>query len=128
MFGTSKLSGQILALGEVELLAPSEPTKIVALWNNFHALAAKLQQPEPAPAWTTFDAIGLWWIRSNLEWWAHQGSNLRPRFGYTCVNDIPTYDPPSRRWRRRPGAHYGLKPDTASRPKSAKSRTHAPLQ
>jgi len=47
MFGASKPSGQILALGDVELLAPTEPTKIVALWNNFHALAAKLQQPEP---------------------------------------------------------------------------------
>src|SRR5207253_925895 len=30
------------------VLVPTEPTKIVSLWNNFHALAAKLQQPEPA--------------------------------------------------------------------------------
>ena len=41
-------SGQMLALSsDVELLAPSAPSKIVALWNNFHALAAKLKQPEP---------------------------------------------------------------------------------
>jgi hypothetical protein len=32
----------MLALGDVAVLAPTEPTKIVALWNNFHALAAKL--------------------------------------------------------------------------------------
>jgi hypothetical protein len=48
MFGTNRPSGQILPSSDVELLAPSAPTKIVALWNNFHALAAKLQQPEPA--------------------------------------------------------------------------------
>ena len=48
MFGTSKPSGQQLALDDVELLAPTVPSKIVALWNNFHALAAKLNMPEPA--------------------------------------------------------------------------------
>jgi hypothetical protein len=31
MFGATKPNGQILALGNVELLAPTEPTKIVAL-------------------------------------------------------------------------------------------------
>ncbi len=48
MFGVAKPSGQQLALGDVELLAPAAPSKIVALWNNFHALAAKLNMPEPA--------------------------------------------------------------------------------
>src|SRR5262245_49570630 len=47
MFGAPKPNGRSLALDEVELLAPAEPGKIVALWNNFHALAAKLNQPEP---------------------------------------------------------------------------------
>ena len=32
---------------EVRLLAPCEPSKIVALWNNFRALAQKLGKPEP---------------------------------------------------------------------------------
>jgi hypothetical protein len=45
MFGTNRPNGQILPLSDVELLAPSAPTRIVALWNNFHALAAKLQEP-----------------------------------------------------------------------------------
>ena len=42
MFGKSGDTGRRLALSDVELLAPSEPSKIIALWNNFHALAAKL--------------------------------------------------------------------------------------
>ena len=48
MFGAAWPNGQTLALDDVELLAPTAPSKIVALWNNFHALAAKLNQPEPA--------------------------------------------------------------------------------
>jgi 2-keto-4-pentenoate hydratase/2-oxohepta-3-ene-1,7-dioic acid hydratase in catechol pathway len=47
MFGVSQASGERCALSEVELLAPSQPSKIIALWNNFHALAAKLNVPEP---------------------------------------------------------------------------------
>ncbi len=47
MFGRNAPTGKQLSLSEVELLAPCAPSKIVALWNNFHALAAKLNQPEP---------------------------------------------------------------------------------
>ncbi len=47
MFGVSQADGQQYSLSEVELLAPSQPSKIIALWNNFHALAAKLNVPEP---------------------------------------------------------------------------------
>jgi 2-keto-4-pentenoate hydratase/2-oxohepta-3-ene-1,7-dioic acid hydratase in catechol pathway len=47
MFGTAAPTGRQLALEEVELLAPAEPSKIIALWNNFHALAAKLNVSEP---------------------------------------------------------------------------------
>ena len=47
MFGPARANGRLLALDEVELLAPAKPSKIVALWNNFHALAAKLNQPKP---------------------------------------------------------------------------------
>lgn len=48
MFGVSQTSGIRLALKDVELLAPCAPSKIIALWNNFHALAAKLNVAEPA--------------------------------------------------------------------------------
>lgn len=40
-------TGAWLALDEVTLLSPCAPSKIVALWNNFHALAAKLEKSVP---------------------------------------------------------------------------------
>ncbi|WP_457301480.1 fumarylacetoacetate hydrolase family protein, partial [Phyllobacterium sp. P5_D12] len=36
-----------LPLASVRLLAPCEPSKIIALWNNFHQLAAKLDVAKP---------------------------------------------------------------------------------
>ena len=116
MFGAAKPSGQQLALGDVELLAPTEPSKIVALWNNFHALAAKLQQPEPAEplyllkATTSVAAPGAVIERpasydgkttyegelgivigktcSNVS--ADEADDFI--FGYTCVNDVTAND------------------------------------
>jgi len=39
MYGESQPTGETLALSDVNLLAPCQPTKIVAMWNNFHELA-----------------------------------------------------------------------------------------
>ena len=36
------------ACSGVRLLTPTEPTKVIALWNNFHALGAKLKLAVPA--------------------------------------------------------------------------------
>ena len=47
MFGTSTPSGPALPLAELNLLAPVTPGKFIGLWNNFHALAAKLGQSLP---------------------------------------------------------------------------------
>jgi 2-keto-4-pentenoate hydratase/2-oxohepta-3-ene-1,7-dioic acid hydratase in catechol pathway len=47
MFGRSWVTDRRLALSDVELLSPCQPSKIIALWNNFHALAAKLKVREP---------------------------------------------------------------------------------
>jgi 2-keto-4-pentenoate hydratase/2-oxohepta-3-ene-1,7-dioic acid hydratase in catechol pathway len=41
-------AGVTLAIDEVTLLAPCAPSKIIALWNNFHALAAKLGKAAPS--------------------------------------------------------------------------------
>ncbi len=41
-------TGAVLSLRALRPLAPCAPGKIVALWNNFHALAAKLEKPVPA--------------------------------------------------------------------------------
>jgi 2-keto-4-pentenoate hydratase/2-oxohepta-3-ene-1,7-dioic acid hydratase in catechol pathway len=48
LFAGAKATGETVSVGDVELLAPTEPTKVIALWNNFHALAAKLNVAEPA--------------------------------------------------------------------------------
>src|ERR1700681_1047396 len=47
MFGSPRPSGRRVPLDAVTLLCPCAPTKIVALWNNFHALTAKLGKREP---------------------------------------------------------------------------------
>jgi 2-keto-4-pentenoate hydratase/2-oxohepta-3-ene-1,7-dioic acid hydratase in catechol pathway len=47
MFGIAKPTGQYIKQSDVTLLPPCAPSKIIALWNNFHALAAKLNSPEP---------------------------------------------------------------------------------
>ncbi len=48
MYRTPEISENKLRVDEVNLLAPCEPTKIVAMWNNFHALAKAqdLERPE----------------------------------------------------------------------------------
>src|ERR1700750_1193475 len=48
MSDAPKPAGQTLKLSDVEVLPPSEPTKVIALWNNFRELAAKLKVAEPA--------------------------------------------------------------------------------
>lgn len=40
-------TGATYAYSALNLVAPCEPGKIVALWNNFHALAAKLEKAVP---------------------------------------------------------------------------------
>jgi 2-keto-4-pentenoate hydratase/2-oxohepta-3-ene-1,7-dioic acid hydratase in catechol pathway len=47
MFGAPRSTGTRLAPGAFTLLSPCTPSKIVALWNNFHALAAKIGKRAP---------------------------------------------------------------------------------
>jgi 2-keto-4-pentenoate hydratase/2-oxohepta-3-ene-1,7-dioic acid hydratase in catechol pathway len=47
MHATHARSGKVLPLTEVTLLSPCSPSKIIALWNNFHALAVKLGKAAP---------------------------------------------------------------------------------
>jgi 2-keto-4-pentenoate hydratase/2-oxohepta-3-ene-1,7-dioic acid hydratase in catechol pathway len=132
MFGTAKPCGQTLAPRDVELLAPAAPGKIIALWNNFHALAAKLNVPEPAeplyllkapssiaapgavikrPASydgkTTYEGeLGIVIGKSCSAISADAADDFI--FGYTCVNDITANDILSRdptfpQWARSKG-------------------------
>jgi 2-keto-4-pentenoate hydratase/2-oxohepta-3-ene-1,7-dioic acid hydratase in catechol pathway len=48
MFGAARASGQVLPLADVRLLMPVRPGKVLALWNNYLALAAKLGLADPA--------------------------------------------------------------------------------
>jgi 2-keto-4-pentenoate hydratase/2-oxohepta-3-ene-1,7-dioic acid hydratase in catechol pathway len=47
LFDNPLPTGATLPLASVELLPPCEPSKIVALWNNYHALGAKLGKAAP---------------------------------------------------------------------------------
>ncbi|MGL6109415.1 MAG: fumarylacetoacetate hydrolase family protein [Rubrivivax sp.] len=48
MFYTAQPTGQRLPLDAVKLLMPVRPGKVLALWNNYLALAAKLGLADPA--------------------------------------------------------------------------------
>ena len=48
LFAAPEAIGRRIALAEIEFLPPVNPSKIVALWNNFHALSAKLGVPNSA--------------------------------------------------------------------------------
>ena len=50
MFAGAEATGVTVALDEVKLLMPTQPSKIIAMWNNFGALGKKLNlatPPEP---------------------------------------------------------------------------------
>ena len=47
MFEGPEATSRTLSLGSVEVLTPTAPSKMVALWNNFHALAEKLGAARP---------------------------------------------------------------------------------
>src|SRR6187549_1913659 len=42
MFAGTRPTDLVLPLADVTLLTPVQPTKVIALWNNFHALGQKL--------------------------------------------------------------------------------------
>ncbi|MDQ0510380.1 fumarylacetoacetate hydrolase family protein [Ancylobacter amanitiformis] len=116
MFNGAQPTGERLALSEVALLAPTEPTKVIALWNNFHALAAKLNSPVPAdplyllkagssltspgavvrrPA--SYDGKVVYEGELGIVIGARASSVSEEEagaciFGYTCVNDITAAD------------------------------------
>ena len=112
MFGHNQPTGRTLALADIELLAPCVPTKMPALWNNFHERAIKEGNPLPAHP--------LYFLKSNNSFCAHGTVIRKPAhfggkvifeaelgivigrrasavseadagnfiFGYTCVNDV----------------------------------------
>ena len=116
MFGVSQPSGPARPLADLALLAPVVPGNFIALWNNFHALAAKLGQAAPqAPLFllkasstvlapggiirppptyagkTTYEGeLGIVLGRRCSR--ADEAEAAGAIFGYTCVNDVTALD------------------------------------
>ena len=132
MFEDSRATDATVPLAEVTLLTPCVPTKMIALWNNFHALAAKLNltaPPEPLyllKAPNSFLAGGQT-IRVPASYTGKvvyegelgvvigkRASNVSEAdaakciFGYTCSNDVTAAeliqkDPTFAQWTRAKG-------------------------
>ncbi|MBI3368781.1 MAG: fumarylacetoacetate hydrolase family protein [Burkholderiales bacterium] len=115
LFGDKQPTGERLALGELSLMTPSEPTKVIALWNNFHALARKLELPTPAeplyllkapnsylpanqpirvpacPGKVAFEGeLGI--VIGKTCCAVPEAQALDHVFGYTCANDVTVTD------------------------------------
>jgi ketopantoate reductase/2-keto-4-pentenoate hydratase/2-oxohepta-3-ene-1,7-dioic acid hydratase in catechol pathway len=116
MFAGSKPTGESVPLGQVRVLTPCEPSKMVCLWNNFHQLAAKNDFPVPAeplyflkapnayhPAGAPIERPKAYAGRIVYEGElgvviGRECSNITEAeaadyiFGYTCVNDVTAVD------------------------------------
>jgi hypothetical protein len=57
LLDTPRATGTVLAMQAVRIIAPVRPGKVLALWNNFGQLAAKLGLSRPA------EPLPLAWIR-----------------------------------------------------------------
>ena len=116
MFASPKPAGKTLALDAVTLLAPTEPTKMIGLWNNFAALGTKLgleippeplyflkgnnsflaggqtiRQPETYNGRVVFEGelgIVIGSVCSNAD----EAKAQSCIFGYTCINDVTAFD------------------------------------
>ena len=119
MFDAPTATGVVLRLDQVAPLAPTAAGKMLALWNNSRALAAKLNQAIPAEP--------LYFIKTNGAFLGNGGTIRKPPsydgqvvfegelgivigreasiFGYTCVNDVTAIeiigrDPSFQQWTR----------------------------
>ena len=116
MFGASQPCGPPRPITEVSLLPPVAPANFIALWNNFHALAAKLGQAipqtplfllkatsailapggviRPPPGYvgkTTYEGeLGI--VIGRRCHAAGEAEAAEAIFGYTCVNDVTALD------------------------------------
>jgi 2-keto-4-pentenoate hydratase/2-oxohepta-3-ene-1,7-dioic acid hydratase in catechol pathway len=70
LFGTWQDHGDPVALDGLDWLPPVQPSKVIALWKNFHALAAKQQQTIPDEP--------LWALRAPSSLAAHRQPVLKP--------------------------------------------------
>ena len=115
MFQYPTRGDRTLELAEVRLLTPVQPTKVIALWNNFKALGAKLDLPVPSEplylvktpnsylepggtirhpgggAKVVFEGeLGIVIGRTCKQ--VGEAEALQHVFGYTCANDVTVAD------------------------------------
>ena len=115
MFAGAEPTGQVLALDAVRLLMPMQPSKVIALWNNFAALGRKLNLAVPAEplyllkAPNSYSNPGdvirrprcdgkvvfegeLAIVIGKTATAVDEGQALDHVFGYTCANDVTVAD------------------------------------
>ncbi|OGA53706.1 MAG: 2-hydroxyhepta-2,4-diene-1,7-dioate isomerase [Betaproteobacteria bacterium RIFCSPLOWO2_12_FULL_62_13] len=116
MFNSPSPTTQTAAPSAVKLLTPTQPTKMIAIWNNFHALAAKLNQAIPKePLYLIKTSNSFLASGEVIRWPASFDGKVvfegelgvvigktckavseaeAPSciFGYTCINDVTAAD------------------------------------
>lgn len=112
LFNNPRPTGDTVQLADVSVLTPCDPGKMICLWNNFHALATKMNSPIPQDP--------LFFLKSSNAFLATDQVIKRPSsyagkvvyegeigivigrtcsevsedeagdyiFGYTCINDV----------------------------------------
>lgn len=112
MFSNPTDTGETVALADVTILTPCNPSKMICLWNNFRALTAKMEGQIPEEP--------LWFLKAPNSYLGPDGVIHRPKsydgpvvyegeigivigkecrevpeneiadhiFGYTCINDV----------------------------------------
>ena len=116
LFAGAEATARTLPLAAVTLLTPTAPSKLIALWNNFHAMAAKFELAIPEEP--------LYFMKGSNSFLATGQTIRSPRaydgrvvfegelgivigrtarevsereagdyvFGYTCINDVTAFD------------------------------------
>lgn len=132
MFNDPQPTSETLSLNDIKLLTPTRASKMVCLWNNYHAMAAKqdLTIPEE-PLYLIKPSTSFITSGDTIKWPAHYdgkvfyegelgiviGKNCKDVserdasdyiFGYTCVNDVTAFgllkkDPSFDQWTRAKG-------------------------
>lgn len=115
MFENPSKTDATLALGAVKLLMPVEPTKVIALWNNFGALSQKLNLSKPAEPLYLLKAANsylnpgetirkpsqegkvvfegeLGIVIGKTATYVSEADAMNHVFGYTCANDVTVAD------------------------------------
>ena len=115
MFSGAEPTGRVLPLAGVKLLSPTQPTKVIALWNNFAALGAKLglavpteplyllkapnsfsnpgdviRQPRSKGKVVFEGELGI--VIGKTASGVSEEQALNHVFGYTCANDVTEAD------------------------------------